>query len=116
MSQSHPESFAIPRELYQSPEQGATMMISWHVQRAEQSYLAFRSPIWSGFQPARAYEPRQSMPTWLRQRTSRPRRRRLLPHGWPPNFTAQEILSRLLALNHERAATQTSKKNAVEIQ
>jgi hypothetical protein len=25
-------------------------------------------------------------------------------YGWPPNLTDQEILARLLALNHERAA------------
>ncbi len=25
-------------------------------------------------------------------------------YGWPPNLTTQEILARLLALNHERAA------------
>jgi type II restriction/modification system DNA methylase subunit YeeA len=31
-------------------------------------------------------------------------------YGWPPTLTTQEILSRLIALNHERAATQTSKK------
>jgi len=27
-------------------------------------------------------------------------------YGWPSNLTDQEILSRLLALNHERAAAQ----------
>ncbi len=26
-------------------------------------------------------------------------------YGWPPNLTTQEILARLLALNHDRAAT-----------
>ena len=27
-------------------------------------------------------------------------------YGWPANLTKQEILARLLTLNHERAATQ----------
>ncbi len=29
-------------------------------------------------------------------------------YGWPPDLTAQQILERLLALNHERAAAQPS--------
>jgi hypothetical protein len=31
-------------------------------------------------------------------------------YGWPANLTDQEILARLLALNHERAAQQATKK------